>query len=398
MFVGNSRWADIEKNTVSGIIPGTLGIRMGFKNIKKHLNIDDIHVDVPIVQGGMGVCVSLSGLASAVAQQGGVGVISATGIGMREADFLSDFMKANRRALKKHIRRAKSRTSGVIGINLMVALSDYAELFKTSYEEGADVVFVGAGLPRRIPKTVSIDTVKNSPTKFVPIVSSRRAAKIIFRAWDRNYDYIPDGVVVEGPKAGGHLGFKKEQINSSQYRLENILPEVIEEIKKYREKYNKNIPVIASGGIYTGEDIDKYMNMGAEAVQLGTRFVATEECDASLGFKESYVKCNKEDIAIIDSPVGLPGRAINNKFLQRIANGHSQKFTCPGKCLKSCKFKEAPYCICLALTEACVGNLDEGFAFAGENAFRIEEITTVKELFRELIESSDILSDSRTSE
>ncbi|MGM0441063.1 MAG: NAD(P)H-dependent flavin oxidoreductase [Elusimicrobiota bacterium] len=364
------------------------------KNINRHLDIGGLKVEVPIVQGGMGVCVSLSGLASAVAQEGGVGVISATGIGMREDDFLSDFMKANRRALKEELRRAKSKTSGVIGVNLMVALSDYAELFKTAFDEGADVVFVGAGLPRRIPKTIDVETVKNSPTKFVPIVSSGRAARVIFRSWSRNYDYVPDGVVVEGPKAGGHLGFKKDQINSEDYTLDKILPDVIEVIKKYRKDVEKNIPVIAAGGIYTGADIDKYMELGAEAVQLGTKFVATQECDASDIFKKSYVECDKEDIQIIDSPVGLPGRAINNEFLQEIAAGHGQKFTCPGKCLKSCKFNEAPYCICLALTEACVGNLDEGFAFAGENAYRVEEISTVKEVFRELIEGSAKLSGS----
>jgi len=352
----------------------------------KQLKIDNLTLNAPVIQGGMGVGVSLSGLASAVANAGGMGVISATGIGMNEKDFYSDFMSANKRQLRKEIRLARSRTSGALGVNLMVALSDYDELLKTVYDEEVDAVFVGAGLPLRLPGTITPDTVINSGTKFIPIVSSARAAEVIFNSWDKKYGHIPDAVVVEGPLAGGHLGFKKEQIDSPEYSLEKILPEVLKILGRFKEKYGKEVPVIAAGGIFSGEDIHKFMQLGAGGVQMGTRFVATKECDASIEFKMNYINCRQEDIIIINSPVGLPGRAIKNEFLSKIEAGYRHKFTCPCRCLKSCKFKEAPYCIALALTRACDGILilDEGFTFAGHNASRINKIITVEELFREL--------------
>jgi nitronate monooxygenase len=350
-----------------------------------NLIIDDLKVSVPIIQGGMGVGVSLSGMASAVASEGGVGVISATGIGMHEKDFFSNFMAANKRILVNEIREARKKTSGIIGVNLMVALSDYDELFRAVYDAEADIVFIGAGLPLRLPNTISIDIVKNSKTKLVPIVSSARAAKIIFRSWEKNYNYVPDAVVVEGPLAGGHLGFNKEQLSSPDYTLENILPEVIDVIVEFRDKHEKNIPVIAAGGIYDGADIYRVIQLGASGVQMGTRFVATQECDASNLFKEAYVNSKKEDICIIKSPVGLLGRAIENEFLKSLAAGNKHDFTCPCQCLKSCDFKTASYCIALALVNAKEGVLEEGFAFAGQNAYRIDKIIPVKTLFNDLI-------------
>lgn len=349
-----------------------------------NLIIGNLKVPIPIIQGGMGVSVSLSGLASAVANEGGIGVISATGIGMNENDFFSDFMSANKRILIKEMQNCREKSSGIIGVNLMVALTDYDELLKTAYAAEIDVVFVGAGLPLRLPDTITIDTVKNSHTKFIPIVSSARAANIIFKSWEKNYDYIPDAVVVEGPLAGGHLGFKKDQIESPDYSLEKLLSEVIDVLKGFADKYEKDIPVIAAGGIFDGFDIYRLINMGAKGVQLGTRFVGTNECDASLAFKEEYINSRREDIGIINSPVGMLGRAIKNDFLKKIEAGHKHTFTCPCKCLKSCKFATAPYCIALALTNAKEGRLSEGFAFAGYNAYRVNKIISVKELFKEL--------------
>ena len=352
----------------------------------KSLIIDGLKIPVPIIQGGMGVGVSLSGLSSAVANEGGVGVISATGIGMHENDFFQNFMGANKRILVNEIKTARSKTSGVIGVNLMVALSDYDELLRSVYDAQVDMVFVGAGLPLRLPDTITIDIVKNSATKFVPIVSSARAINIIFKSWEKNYNYIPDAVVVEGPLAGGHLGFKKEQIDSEDYSLDKILTEIQPVLGAYMDKYEKDIPVIAAGGIYNGADIYRVMQLGASGVQMGTRFVATDECDASIKFKETYVDSSKEDITIIKSPVGLLGRAIKNEFLSKIERGEKHKFKCPCKCLKSCNFATASYCIALALVNAKQGNLDEGFAFAGHNAYKIDKIVSVKELFNTLIE------------
>ena len=350
------------------------------------LRIGDLEADIPIVQGGMGVGISLSGLTSAVANAGGIGVIATAGIGQFEPDLKTNFKEANKRALQKEIRKTKAKTDGIVGVNIMVALSDYDDLVQCAVEEEANVIFLGAGLPIRLPKTLPLDKLGELPAKFIPIVSSAKAAKLIFRSWAKQFNHIPDAVVVEGPLAGGHLGFKREQIDNPDYALEKILPEVIAAIKPYEEQFNKSIPVIAAGGIYTGADIHKFMQLGAQGVQMGTRFVATYECDASMEYKEAYLKSKKEDIVIIDSPVGLPGRAIRDKFLERVSSGVKETFKCPWKCLKSCDFKNVPYCIALALTNAKKGNLDEGFAFAGANAYRVDKIIFVKELIETLIE------------
>ena len=350
------------------------------------LRIGDLEADIPIVQGGMGVGISLSSLASAVANAGGIGVIATAGIGQFESDWDTNSREADKRALQKEIRKAKARTDGIIGVNIMVAISDFDDLVQCAVEEGVNMLFLGAGLPIRLPETLPLDRLGELPTKFIPIVSSAKAARIIFRAWEKRYSHVPDAVVVEGPLAGGHLGFKREQIDNPDYALEKILPEIIVAIKPYEELFNKKIPVIAAGGIYTGADIHKFIELGAQGVQMGTRFVGTCECDASPEFKQAYLECKKEDIVIIDSPVGLPGRAIRDEFLERVSSGVKETFKCPWKCLKSCDFRNVPYCIAVALTNAKKGNLEEGFAFAGANAYRVDKIITVKELIETLIE------------
>ena len=344
-----------------------------------------LEAEIPVVQGGMGVGVSLSSLAAAVANAGGIGVIATPGIGQFEPDWDANPKDANSRALRKEIRKAKAATNGIIGVNVMVALSNFDDLVQCSVDEGANVLFLGAGLPLGLPKTLPLDRLGALATKFVPIVSSARAAKLVFRSWKKRYNHVPDAVVVEGPLAGGHLGFKKEQIDNPDYALEKIVPEVIAALKPYEEQFNRNIPVIAAGGIFTGADIYKLMQLGAKGVQMGTRFVATHECDASMEFKKAYVSCKREDIVLIDSPVGLPGRAIRNAFLDRVSSGVAEKFKCPWKCLRSCDFKNVPYCIALALTNAKKGELENGFAFAGANAYRVDEIVSVEELIETLV-------------
>jgi NAD(P)H-dependent flavin oxidoreductase YrpB (nitropropane dioxygenase family) len=219
------------------------------------LRIGDWEAEIPIVQGGMGVGVSLSNLASAVANAGGIGVIATPGIGQFEPDRDTNLKDANKRALRKEIRKAKAKTSGIIGVNIMLALSDNDDLIQCSVDEGVNVLFLGAGLPIGLPKTLPLDRLGELATKFIPIVSSARAAKIIFKSWAKRYSHVPDAVVVEGPLAGGHLGFKKEQIDNPDYALEKILPEVITVVKPYEEQFNRNIPIIAAGGIFTGADI-----------------------------------------------------------------------------------------------------------------------------------------------
>lgn len=349
------------------------------------LRIGDWVAEVPIVQGGMGVGISLSGLVSAVANAGGIGVIATAGIGQFEPDLETNYKEANKRALRKQIQECKAKTDGIIGVNIMVALSDFDDLVQCAVEEEANMLFLGAGLPIRLPETLPLGRLGELPTKFVPIISSGKAANLIFRSWAKQFNHIPDAVVVEGPLAGGHLGFKREHIADPDYALEKLLPEVIAALKPYEKQFSKKVPVIAAGGIYTGADIYKIMQSGAQGVQMGTRFVATDECDGSDEFKEAYINCGKDDIAIIDSPVGLPGRAIRNAFLERISSGARETFKCPWKCLRTCDFKHVPYCIALALTNAKEGNMEDGFAFAGANAYRVDKIIPVKELIETLV-------------
>jgi len=354
---------------------------MSFGSLK-NLCIGDLTARLPIIQGGMGVGISLSGLASAVANEGGIGVIATAVIGMNEPDFSRNFLEANIRALRKEIRKARELSKGILGVNIMVALTNFADLVKTAIEEGIDIIFSGAGLPLNLPQFLN-GTIK---TNLVPIVSSARATGIILKKWSEKYNRLPDAIVVEGPLAGGHLGFKEEMIGDPEYSLEKLVPEVIQIVKPYEEKYKKPIPVIAAGGIYTGSDIYRFFQLGASGVQMATRFVTTYECDASEKFKQTYIDSRKEDIVIIKSPVGMPGRAIKNTFLDEVSQGKRKPFNCPYHCLKTCDYKNTPYCISLALVNAKKGNLSHGFAFAGENAYRAKGIISVKELIETLIE------------
>jgi NAD(P)H-dependent flavin oxidoreductase YrpB (nitropropane dioxygenase family) len=354
-------------------------------NNLKELRMGDLTARIPIIQGGMGVGISLSGLASAVANEGGIGVISTAVIGMLEPDFFTNYLEANIRALRSEIRKARKLTKGILGVNIMVALSNFADMVRTAIEEGIDIIFAGAGLPLNLPQFLK----GTQKTKLVPIVSSARAASVISERWLKRYDYLPDAIVVEGPMAGGHVGFKPEQINDPEYSLEKLIPEVIKETSLFEERHKKSIPIIAAGGIYTGEDIHEFLQLGASGVQMATRFVVTHECDASLKFKQAYIDSSKEDIVLIESPVGLPGRVIRNSFVDDINDGKKKQFRCPYNCIRTCDYENSPYCILFALVNAQKGNLKHGFAFAGANAYRTEEIIPVKELTASLLEEYD---------
>ena len=312
------------------------------------LKIGDLVCRVPIVQGGMGVGISLSGLASAVAREGGIGVIAAAMIGIGESDVSANPAEANIRAMRKEIRKARSASTGILGVNIMVALTHYPELVRTSIEEGIDIIFSGAGLPMDLPGYLT----NGSKTKLAPIVSSARAAKLICQKWLNKFNYLPDAFVVEGPKAGGHLGFKEEQIEHPDFTLEKLVSDVVETVKPLGCAHKKSIPIIAAGGVYTGEDIRHFLEIGASAVQLGTRFVATNECDADESFKQSFISAKKEDLMVIKSPVGMPGRALRNQFLEEVEAGARKPFHCPYHCIKTCDPSKSPYCIALALAGA----------------------------------------------
>jgi NAD(P)H-dependent flavin oxidoreductase YrpB (nitropropane dioxygenase family) len=348
----------------------------------KELRIGDLTAKLPIIQGAMGIGISLSGLASAVANEGGIGVIATAGIGMSEPDFYANFLEANIRALRKEIRRARELTKGILGVNILVALSNFADMARTAIEEGVDIIFSGAGIPLNLPQFLE----DSKKTKLAPIVSSGRAASIVCKKWLQRYDCLPDAIVVEGPMAGGHLGFKLEQIGNPEYSLEKLILDVIKEVKLFEERYMKPIPVIAAGGIYTGEDIHKFLQLGASGVQMATRFVTTYECDASIRFKQAYIDCKKEDIAIIKSPVGMLGRAIRNKFIDDVNKEKNRLSRCPYRCIITCDYENSPYCIARALINAKKGNLEHGFAFAGKNAYRAKEIVSVKQLIGSLLE------------
>lgn len=345
------------------------------------LKIGNLAIAVPVIQGGMGVGISLSGLASAVANEGGVGVISSAGLGLLYRDFSTDYLAASIHGLKEEIRKSREKTLGVIGVNIMVAMTNFVDMIKTSISEKADIIFAGAGLPLDLPSFLK----KDSVTKLIPIISSARAARIICEKWKSNYNYLPDAFVVEGPMAGGHLGFKTEQINDDDYRLEKLVPEIVRELRVFEEKNNKRIPLFAAGGIYTGGDIKKIMQLGAAGVQMGTRFVTTSECDASEDFKQAYINAEESDIEIIKSPVGMPGRAIFSNFIQKVKDGKKQPLKCPFKCIKTCDISSSPYCIITALINALKGNFENGFAFAGSNAFRATKIISVRETFKSLL-------------
>ncbi len=343
------------------------------------LRIGDLEVNPPIIQGGMGVRVSKANLAAAVAKEGCVGVISTVGLGQIEGISGSEFVRLNEQALRAEIRKARSQTDGIIGVNVMAVLSHYGSLTTTAADEGVDLIISGAGLPLDLPMLVP-----NKLTKLIPIVSSLRALSIICRKWKRD-NRAPDAVVVEGAKAGGHLGFRYEELLSGRIpALDEILVEVIE----FANSFDPPFPVIAAGGIFDGRDIARVLKLGASGVQMATRFVCTDECDVHQNFKLAYLKARKEDIIVIDSPVGMPGRVINNAFVEKIKRGETIPFKCAYQCLRSCNPTTAPYCIAEVLLRAAEGNMDESFAFAGENAYRCTEIVPVKQLIGQLAEET----------
>lgn len=341
------------------------------------LNIGDLTAKLPIIQGGMGVGISLNKLASAVANEGGIGIISGVQIGFRDPDFIKNPLSSNLKALESEIKQAKIKApNGVIGVNFMVAMENYNELVKKAVECKVDLIISGAGLPLELPNLV-----KGSDTKIAPIVSSSKAAALICKVWDRKNNLSPDLIIVEGPLAGGHLGFTKEELQSKEAAtLDDILLDVIKVVKPYEKKYKKNIAIIAAGGIYDGEDVKRLLKLGANGVQVGTKFITTYECDAHDSYKLAYLKAKKDDIDLVTSPVGMPGRAIINNLIRRDEyNKH-----CLYRCLQSCRPKEIPYCISKALFDAANGDVNNGLLFCGAHGYKANKLQSVKEVMDEL--------------
>lgn len=349
--------------------------------MNKRIPIGSHHLEKPIIQGGMGVGVSLGNLAGAVMKEGGMGVISAAHPGYRKEGFWKDPLACNIEALKEEAAKARAHSEGrgLLGVNVMVASHHYEEYVKAAIDAGVDAILSGAGMPMNLPAVEGSEQVA-----LAPIVSSGRAARLILKSWDRHYHRCPDFIVVEGSLAGGHLGFKKEELQAGNVKeLSELVGEVLQETKAYEELYQRSIPVFAAGGVYTREDIEALLQIGASGVQMATRFIATTECDADVAFKQKIITAGKKDITLVSSPAGLPGRAVMTSFMRRAKEGRIAPTRCIG-CMKPCVPASTPYCISDALVHSVAGDVENGLVFAGANAWRITEIVSVHDLMAEL--------------
>lgn len=345
------------------------------------LNIHGKELTVPLLQGGMGVGVSLGGLAGAVAREGAMGCVSTADVGFYDPDFRKDPDGANLRKIVHEVSKAVelSEGKGLVAINAMVVTKNYNEIVRASIEAGVDAVVSGAGLPMELPSLV-----EEGEALIAPIVSSARAAKLICRQWQRKYKRYPDFVVLEGCKAGGHLGFKREELlEDNCENLEETIPMLLEELKPFEEAKGAPIPVFAAGGVWDRADADRMMGLGAAGVQIATRFIGTYECDAEQTYKDALIRAKSEDLRIIQSPVGMPGRAVNSPLLERVkANGKEPIPYCY-HCMKACNPGVAPYCITKALVDALKGDWENGLFFSGANVDKLTEMVHVKEIVDE---------------
>ena len=342
----------------------------------------NIKAEVPVIQGGMGVGISLGGLAGAVAREGGTGIISAAQIGCKEPDFDRNTLEANLRAIRKEYDKAREAAPhGAIGFNIMVAMRHYEAYVRAAIEAGADLIISGAGLPTELPKIAG-----DSAVKLAPIVSTDKSAQVILKYWDRKYKRVPDLLVIEGPKAGGHLGFTREQLElfgGESYDAEIL--RIMDTVKGYEDRYGQKIPVAIAGGIETAAQAAHAFSLGADAIQVASRFVTTEECDADIRYKEAYLRAGKEDIVIVKSPVGMPGREIKNAFMEQVQSGERIPHSPCHGCLHKCSPDEIPYCITDALVHAARGEVEDALLFCGANAYKADRIETVKEVIDSLL-------------
>lgn len=338
---------------------------------------------LPLIQGGMGVGVSMGGLAGAVAAEGAMGTLSTADAGWNEPDFAAHPQQANLRALRREVQRAKrlAAGAGLVAVNAMVATRQYADSVRTALEAGADAIVSGAGLPLELPALA-----EGFEALLAPIVSGPRAAQLICRTWAKRYGRVPDFVVLEGCQAGGHLGFEEADLLSGRCTpLSRLIPEVLAALRPFEEKFGRAIPLFCAGGVATGAEMVRCTRLGAAGAQLATRFIATEECDAGQGYKDVLLAARPEDLRIIHSPVGMPGRAVNSPLVQRLAAGMRQPPAHCSGCIKSCRPAETPFCITHALIEAVKGNWEEGLFFSGSRVDLVDRMRTVPDLIDELM-------------
>lgn len=336
----------------------------------------------PLIQGGMGVSISGPLLAGAAARCGIVGTIASVGLACNHPAYNGkNYFEANQTAVKDGIMKAREIAGhgGVIAVNCMVALTDYDRHIHAACEGGVDVIISGAGLPLRLPEYT-----KDFPdVALVPIVSSVKAAELITRRWQKTYGRVPDGFVMETPKyAGGHLGVTKmEQVDDDVFSLEAVVPVLAEYVAR---ELGPDVPVIAAGGIWDREDMLRAFALGAKGVQVGTRFACTYEGDAAERFKQAYIDATEDDVVIIQSPAGLPGRALKSPFIKQYIEGHVESKPCIANCLTHCRYRneKETFCIAQALIDAYHGNWEEGLFFCGSNVTRITKKEHVEDIVR----------------
>lgn len=348
------------------------------------VEIGDLYLEKPVIQGGMGIGVSRSNLAGAVASCGGMGVISTAQIGYDAPLFRKKPEMANLQVLPLEIQKAKyiAGKRGAVAVNIMSVTQLYGEYVRKAVEAGVDAVISGAGLPITLPEYV-----KGSGVKIAPVVSTRKAADVILRMWDKKYHCTADFLIMESPYSGGHQGYKKEELDDlkSAFKVfEENVRQTVNLKKQFELKYKKKIPLFLAGGIFTRADTRYAIDLGADGVQVGTRFIATEECDASEEYKQAFIRARKEDVMIIDSPVGMPGRAIRTPFVERMLEEKEQIDFCYN-CLKACDPKTAKYCISQALINAVKGDAENGLVFSSARVGEIRKMQTVDEVISELI-------------
>jgi len=357
----------------------------------KPLKIGKYTIKHPIVQGGMGLGISWDRLAGNVSREGGLGVVSSVGTGYYEERKYSDKDINERplhesnfyssKGLKAIIDNARKLADGnPIAVNILYASNDYERIARDACAAGIDIIITGAGLPTNMPEFT-----ENYPNvALVPIVSSAKALKIICKRWTKRYNRLPDAIVVEGPLSGGHQGFTYEQCKQDEYQLENLIGPIKEEIKKWGD-----FPLIAAGGVWDKADIERMMELGADGVQMGTRFIGTHECDAHDNFKEIILAAKEEDIKLLKSPVGYPARGVRTNLIELVDKREGPKVKCISNCVAPCKrgieAKEVGYCIADRLSDAFLGKKDTGLFFTGANGYKLNEIISVKELINKLI-------------
>ena len=344
------------------------------------LKIGNLEVPMPVIQAGMGVQVAKADLAAAVARAGGIGCISSVGLGTIEAS-QNDYTADSKKNLITQIRKAKELApEGILGVNVMVALSNYDSVVQTCVEEKVDVIISGAGLPIPLPGLT-----KGSGIKLIPVVSSGRAMKVVLKSWHRRYQVIPDAVIIEGPLCGGHMGFSREQvIHPELMPIQQILREVKIELAPFEAEYGRKVPILGAENVVDANDVIEKINMGFDGVHVGTKFICTEESGLDIKSKEVYVNAKAEDVVVLRSPLGLPVKVLRTPLVEKLLNDEKIPFGCPFRCLRACEASEAKFCIADALLNTLYGDTENGLFMVGSGIGRVNDIIPAEEFFEPL--------------